>query len=227
MLWLERRVVGALAGPDDALHGGAISDFVDSSLRAMPQHLRLGVAAESVAPRDLGPTPRRSRPGGRRPAAPSGRVGTGPGGRDPPVPAAARIARPVRPARAGHADEDHRDRGARDRLRRGRGGHRRPPGRGRQDRARGGRGTVVRTRCPRALLPRGVRRRYRHQGACAALGSPGIAFAEGRCVGGSTEINSGLYHRLPERLAAEWRAAYASPRSTTPRWRTTPTTSSL
>ncbi len=50
--------------------------------------------------------------------------------------------------------------------------------------------------------------RYRHQGACAALGNPGIAFAEGRCVGGSTEINSGLYHRLPESLAAEWRRTY-------------------
>jgi choline dehydrogenase-like flavoprotein len=50
--------------------------------------------------------------------------------------------------------------------------------------------------------------RYRHQGACAALGNPGIAFAEGRAVGGSTEINSGLYHRLPTDLAAEWRADY-------------------
>ena len=48
MLWLERRVVGALAGPDDARHDGAISEFVDSSLRAMPQHLRLGVVAESL-----------------------------------------------------------------------------------------------------------------------------------------------------------------------------------
>jgi choline dehydrogenase-like flavoprotein len=51
--------------------------------------------------------------------------------------------------------------------------------------------------------------KYRHQGACAALGSPGIAFAEGRCVGGSTEINSGLYHRLPDDLAAGWRREYA------------------
>ena len=50
--------------------------------------------------------------------------------------------------------------------------------------------------------------RYRHQGPCAALGNPSIVFAEGRCVGGSTEINSGLYHRLPESLAAEWRATY-------------------
>jgi choline dehydrogenase-like flavoprotein len=50
---------------------------------------------------------------------------------------------------------------------------------------------------------------YRHQGASAALGTPGIAFAEGRCVGGSTEINSGLHHRLPTELVDEWRTRYA------------------
>jgi choline dehydrogenase-like flavoprotein len=50
--------------------------------------------------------------------------------------------------------------------------------------------------------------KYRHGGSCAALGRPAIAYAEGRCVGGSTEINSGLYHRLPADLAAEWRRDY-------------------
>ena len=40
-------------------------------------------------------------------------------------------------------------------------------------------------------------------GASAAIGNPFIAYAEGRCVGGGTEINSELYHRLPEHLAAE------------------------
>jgi choline dehydrogenase-like flavoprotein len=50
--------------------------------------------------------------------------------------------------------------------------------------------------------------KYRHHGLAAALGNPAIAYAEGRCVGGSTEINSGLYHRLPEHLADEWRVAY-------------------
>ena len=50
--------------------------------------------------------------------------------------------------------------------------------------------------------------KYRHHVAGAALGNPMIAYAEGRCVGGSTEINSGLYHRLPEHLAAEWQAEY-------------------
>ncbi|HEX6425048.1 MAG TPA: GMC family oxidoreductase [Acidimicrobiales bacterium] len=51
--------------------------------------------------------------------------------------------------------------------------------------------------------------KYRHHGLAAALGTPAIAYAEGRCVGGSTEINSGLYHRLPDLLAREWQATYA------------------
>jgi choline dehydrogenase-like flavoprotein len=50
--------------------------------------------------------------------------------------------------------------------------------------------------------------KYRHRGLAAALGNPAIAFAEGRCVGGSTEINSGLYHRLPGSLAEAWRHEY-------------------
>jgi choline dehydrogenase-like flavoprotein len=51
--------------------------------------------------------------------------------------------------------------------------------------------------------------KYRYRGPSAALGRPAIAFAEGRCVGGSTEINSGLYHRLPDDLAHEWQRTYA------------------
>ena len=49
--------------------------------------------------------------------------------------------------------------------------------------------------------------KYRHRPA-ATLGAPSIAYAEGCCVGGSTEINSGLYHRLPASLAETWRAEY-------------------
>jgi len=48
MFWLEGRVVAALAGPDDARTGGAITDFVETTLAAMPQHLRFGVALESL-----------------------------------------------------------------------------------------------------------------------------------------------------------------------------------
>ena len=50
--------------------------------------------------------------------------------------------------------------------------------------------------------------KYRHGGPAAALGTPSVGYAEGRCVGGSTEINSGLYHRLPGDLAEEWRRTY-------------------
>ena len=48
MLWLERRIVAALAGADDVRTGGAITEFVDTSFRAMPQHLRAGVVGESI-----------------------------------------------------------------------------------------------------------------------------------------------------------------------------------
>lgn len=50
--------------------------------------------------------------------------------------------------------------------------------------------------------------KYRHRGLQAALGNPAIAYTEGQCVGGSTEINSGLYHRLPDELAEQWRQEY-------------------
>jgi choline dehydrogenase-like flavoprotein len=64
---------------------------------------------------------------------------------------------------------------------------------------------------PDAVTPLSIEElvlKYRHQGPAAALGTPGIVYAEGRCVGGSTEINSGLYHRLPPELADEWRRSY-------------------
>jgi len=48
-------------------------------------------------------------------------------------------------------------------------------------------------------------RAYRHRGSSAAMGRPPIAYAEGRCVGGSTEINSGLWARLPRSLVDTWR----------------------
>jgi choline dehydrogenase-like flavoprotein len=47
-------------------------------------------------------------------------------------------------------------------------------------------------------------RQYRHKGVSAALGRPMIAYAEGCCLGGGTEINSGLYHLAGAELLAEW-----------------------
>jgi len=49
MLWLERQIVTALPSTEVPDAREAIRSFVESSLAAMPQHLRLGVAAESVA----------------------------------------------------------------------------------------------------------------------------------------------------------------------------------
>jgi hypothetical protein len=49
MLWLEREVVATLVSPAlDAEQRSAVEAYVDESLRAMPEHLRAGVAAESL-----------------------------------------------------------------------------------------------------------------------------------------------------------------------------------
>ena len=51
-------------------------------------------------------------------------------------------------------------------------------------------------------------RQYRAGGVTAALGRPAIAYAEGCCAGGGTEINSGLYRRPPEDVLRRWREAH-------------------
>ena len=61
-----------------------------------------------------------------------------------------------------------------------------------------------------------MRRQYRNAGVTAALGRPPIAYTEGCCVGGGTEINSGLYRRPPPEVLARWRdRATRSPTSPT------------
>jgi choline dehydrogenase-like flavoprotein len=49
-----------------------------------------------------------------------------------------------------------------------------------------------------------MQRQYRNAGLTAALGRPAIAYTEGRCAGGGSEINSGLYHRPSAQLLAGW-----------------------
>ena len=51
-------------------------------------------------------------------------------------------------------------------------------------------------------------RQYRAGGVTAAVGRPAIAYAEGCCAGGGTEINSGLYRRPPEEVLERWRTTY-------------------
>ena len=45
---------------------------------------------------------------------------------------------------------------------------------------------------------------YRAGGVTVALGVPSIAYTEGRCAGGGTEINSGLYRRPPDEVLQRW-----------------------
>jgi hypothetical protein len=49
MLGFERRVVAALTTVEDPQLRAAVERWVDETLRDMPEHLRLGVLAESIA----------------------------------------------------------------------------------------------------------------------------------------------------------------------------------
>lgn len=50
--------------------------------------------------------------------------------------------------------------------------------------------------------------KYRCGGQTPAMGKPKVAYVEGRCVGGGSEINSGLYHRTPPEILEQWRKQY-------------------
>lgn len=49
---------------------------------------------------------------------------------------------------------------------------------------------------------------YRDGGVTAALGRPPVSYVEGRCVGGGTEVNAGLYHLAEEPTLSRWRASH-------------------
>ncbi len=53
-----------------------------------------------------------------------------------------------------------------------------------------------------------MEQKYRNGGLTVALGQTKIAYVEGRCVGGGSEINSGLYHRTPPDVLEEWRTRF-------------------
>lgn len=46
--------------------------------------------------------------------------------------------------------------------------------------------------------------KYRNAGLTAAIGKPIINYAEGNCVGGGSEINSGLFHEIPDEILNKW-----------------------
>lgn len=49
---------------------------------------------------------------------------------------------------------------------------------------------------------------YRNKGLMPVMGSVPIGYVEGRCLGGSTEINSGFWHRLPPEFLMRWQARF-------------------
>lgn len=63
---------------------------------------------------------------------------------------------------------------------------------------------------------------YRHRGMTPIRGRVPIAYVEGRCLGGSTEINSGFWHRPPAEVLLRWQAQFglaeASPEALRPHW---------
>jgi choline dehydrogenase-like flavoprotein len=46
--------------------------------------------------------------------------------------------------------------------------------------------------------------KYRNGGITVAFGRPRVQYVEGLCLGGGSEVNSGLYHRLPDDIRADW-----------------------
>jgi hypothetical protein len=50
-----------------------------------------------------------------------------------------------------------------------------------------------------------MKRFYRDGGVRPAIGFPSVAIGEGACLGGSTEINGGLFWRTPKHVLDEWR----------------------
>ena len=53
--------------------------------------------------------------------------------------------------------------------------------------------------------PEAIARLYRNGGLTPILGNQTIAYVEGRCLGGSTEVNSAFWHRLPPDCYHRWR----------------------
>jgi choline dehydrogenase-like flavoprotein len=53
-----------------------------------------------------------------------------------------------------------------------------------------------------------MRHLYRRRGMTPILGRVPIGYVEGACVGGSTEINSGFWHRTPREVLLRWKAQF-------------------
>ena len=56
--------------------------------------------------------------------------------------------------------------------------------------------------------PEGMKKMYRKRGMTPIMGTVPIGYAEGRCYGGGTEVNSGFWHRTPTEILMRWKAQY-------------------
>ncbi|MGH0028750.1 MAG: FAD-dependent oxidoreductase [Myxococcota bacterium] len=56
--------------------------------------------------------------------------------------------------------------------------------------------------------PEGMRTLYRQRGMAPIVGPAPIGYVEGCCVGGSTEINSGFWHRTPREILLRWKSQF-------------------
>jgi hypothetical protein len=61
---------------------------------------------------------------------------------------------------------------------------------------------------PNAKEYKNFTEKWRNGGITACFGKPPISYAEGRCVGGGTEINSGLVQKCPDNLLDTWQKKY-------------------
>ncbi len=50
--------------------------------------------------------------------------------------------------------------------------------------------------------------KYRNSGITVGMGKAKVSYFEGRCVGGGSEINRGLYHRTPPDVLEAWRQEF-------------------
>ncbi|MEY4591026.1 MAG: hypothetical protein RL497_3102 [Pseudomonadota bacterium] len=53
-----------------------------------------------------------------------------------------------------------------------------------------------------------LRDRYKNAGITAMLGAPTVNYVEGSCLGGGSEVNSGLYHRPAPEIIERWRQSH-------------------
>lgn len=54
----------------------------------------------------------------------------------------------------------------------------------------------------------GMKQLYRRRGMTPIFGAVPIGYVEGMCVGGSTEINSGFWHRTPAEVLLRWQSQF-------------------